>query len=360
MRICVIAGMIDDKLHAKIAPLQNMKEITQIHLIRRQPYAGDKIICHSPPERIRRFLPLAEAWRFLTLLRMALFPRPKVIIAFGIVPHGVYAGWVGWLLRIRVIQHVMGKNDLRLTFRHQQGRNVTLKAVKRGRLVAVRGESMKEWLVERGIPEENIFIPQNVHDFYHFRAKGPGDPEAIFDFVYVGLLSGYKRIDVMLDALALARKSLPGLKLLLVGDGPKAAALTKKVKKLKLDDAVHFAGNRALKDLPDLLHSARIFLMTSQGEGLPQAMLEAMSCGLPAIVPDDADIREVAVDGENALLVDPPTVAGFAQAMVDLSQNPHRLEVLTAGAQKIQHQYRQAWSLKHQTEVWQKAITSIL
>jgi L-malate glycosyltransferase len=356
-KVYVVAGMIDAKLSAKIAPLQANPDIGEIRLIRRRPFVGPKIICYAPPAWICRVLPLAEGWRLLTLLLLCLFQRPQALVAFGTVPHGVYCWLVGALLGIPVVQHVMGKNDLRLTFPGQRGRRLTLAAVRAADLVAVRGTGMAKWLIGKGVPAERIFVPQNVHDFTLF---SPGESaRADHDFVYVGLLSLYKRIELMLQAFAQVVHERPQSRLLLVGDGPERNRLRGLVKKLGVTSQVTFAGSIPFHETPAWLVRGRIFVMTSQGEGLPQAMIEAMSCGLPVVVAADADIGDIAKQHENGVLVQEQSAEAYAKAMLSLLENEELLEKLRQGALKIREQYAVCYSIDFQNALWRQHLRQL-
>ena len=354
MRICVIGGMIDAKLVAKLAPLQNLSEVEIIDLIRRNEFQGPKVKCHSPPKTLLKWLPLAEAWRIMALIWVVLRHKPELLVAFGTVPHGVYAWLVGRLFRISVIQHVMGKNDLRLTFPGQKGKGITLAAVRAGNMIAVRGHRMKQWLETMGVPPEKVFIQHNIHDFTLFTPR-PGQAKD-YELIYVGLLAPYKRIDLMLEMLQVLKKKGKKPRLLLVGDGPQKKALEETARQLEIDRQVEFAGNKKFSDLPPLYQRAKVFIMTSQGEGLPQAMIEAMSCGLPTIVPADADIEEVARHGVNALVVNPPTAEAFAQATERLLSEKSLFKQLHEGALQTREEYRNKYSLTYQTKSWAKVI----
>lgn len=355
MNICVIAGMIDAKLHSKIAPLQAIEEVSNIYLVRRKFFQSSKIICHSPPKAFSSQLILAEMWRLITLFYIVLTKRPKIIIAFGIIPHGIYAWWIGTLFRIPVVQHVMGKNDLRLNFNDPFGQYFTLSAIKGGTRIAVRGKNMKKWLVVKGVPSDRIFIQHNIHDFERFKPSNQKKTPQ-YDLIYVGILEAYKRVDIMIDAMKELHDRGCRCSLLIVGDGSKRSDIEHLVERYKLSQFVHFAGDVNFEALPQLYQSARAFIMTSEGEGLPMAMIEAMSCGLPVIVSADADIEEVAKNGINAITVKPIKKELFATAVMKLLNN----SVLYDELKKATIQFRQKneipYSLPFQTELWEKQL----
>ncbi len=358
MRLLVIAGMIDAKLASKILPLLEVERITQIHLSRRRPYRHERIECHAPPRLLRRVMPLAELWRVINLFYLCLRFRPGLLLALGTVPHGIYAWILGRLFNIPVIQHVMGKNDLRLTFDKSLGKKLTLRAVRAADAVGVRGQSSIDYLQKQGIPAARLFKPQNLHDFSLFSPAPQAQPD--YDLVYVGLLSAYKRIDLLLDSLQLARRQLPRLRLLLVGDGPLRARLQARARRLGLNDAVCFAGRVEFTGLPACFRRARVFIMTSQGEGLPMAMIEAMSCGLPAIIADDADIGEVARHEYNSLVVQGWNAEAFADAIVRLLSDTGLYRRLRDGALALRRDKADEYSLDTQARLWSETIDTVL
>ncbi len=355
MKICVVAGMIDAKLHSKIFPLQNSDLITSIHLIRRQTYNGNKIICHSVPTWARKFLPLAEFWRLIQLFSVCLLHRPKLLIAFGTMPHGIYIWIISKLFRIKTIQHIMGKNDLRLTFDNQRGQKLAMRAIRSANLVAVRGQPMIRTLLANGVNKDNIFIPQNLHDFDFFSCAVSVTPE--YELIYVGLLAAYKRIDLMLDSFASSKPY--NNKLLIVGEGPERNQLEQQVTRLHLTQQVIFTGKVPFHQLPEHYCKARSFIMTSQGEGLPMAMIEAMSCGLPVIISDDADITEIAKNEVNALITNRHNSDCFAQAIVRLRNDEPLYQKLRHNALHLRETKLIEYSVEFQSRLWSEKIKSL-
>ncbi len=100
--------------------------------------------------------------------------------------------------------------------------------------------------------------------------------------ITVGRLVEQKGIDVLLTAWAKVVETLPDWHLALVGDGPLSTELKELAAKLKIDNNVDWLGH--VSDPFPLLRGASLFVMTSRFEGTPNALLEAMACGLPAVV----------------------------------------------------------------------------
>ncbi|NMH68925.1 glycosyltransferase family 4 protein [Bacillus sp. RO3] len=93
----------------------------------------------------------------------------------------------------------------------------------------------------------------------------------------------------------------PDWELDLVGDGPRLNELKEKVQRSSLSHRIHFLGNR--RDVPELLANAHIFVLTSQYEGLPISIIEAMRCGLPIVASDVGGVEELVKEGENGFLI---------------------------------------------------------
>ena len=147
----------------------------------------------------------------------------------------------------------------------------------------------------------------------------------------MGNLVAVKRLDMLLDAAARLLEARPGFRLVLVGDGVLRGELEAHAARLGLGEAARFVGAQGFDEIAHWLRRARVFVMTSEMEGLPQAMIEAMSCGVPVVIPDTGDVTTLARHGENALIVSPPTAAGFADAIGRLLDDPPLHARLAAG-----------------------------
>lgn len=136
--------------------------------------------------------------------------------------------------------------------------------------------------------------------------------------ISIGRLSKQKNHKNLLKAFSIVHKENPNITLLVVGDGNLRQDLEKYKDELKLTDNVVFTGAR--EDIPKLLADSDIFVMSSDYEGLPLTMLEAMASGLPIISTDVGGIKDI-VDEKNSILVRAGDSERLAEAITDLVKN---------------------------------------
>lgn len=155
----------------------------------------------------------------------------------------------------------------------------------------------------------------------------------------VGTLERHKGHRVLLDALArLASGNLrPSWKLIIAGGrgGDQHDGLLQFLEEEGLDDHVRIVTNR--NDIPDLLALADLFVMPSLQEGLPMALLEAMTAGKAIIASSTSGIPEAIVDGRDGILVPPGDVSSLAEALKSLITDSARRNALGTAAAARAH-----------------------
>jgi len=135
-------------------------------------------------------------------------------------------------------------------------------------------------------------------------------------FIFVGRLSKIKGIDLLLDGFALVHQEKPEARLLIAGDGEEREALENRISSMGLKESVRLLGNVAHNRLPQILNAADIFVLTSVAEGVPNAILEAMACGLPVVATNVGGIHEVVKSGVNGFLINSRDPRDVAEAMI--------------------------------------------
>lgn len=134
----------------------------------------------------------------------------------------------------------------------------------------------------------------------------------------------------LLEAWRVVHEAEPEALLLIAGDGPERPALEALADSLGIRNSVRFLGTR--EDVPALLHSLEVFVMPSVSEGLPLALLEAMSTARPVIVSDIGGMPDALGDGKAGLIVPPADPAALAAAILQLLRDPAFAEALGAEA----------------------------
>ena len=115
----------------------------------------------------------------------------------------------------------------------------------------------------------------------------------------------------------------------MVGDGPQREALEALARELGIADRVRFAGNQS--DVAPWLQSLDLFCLPSYAnEGVPQALMQAMACGLPVISTPVGSIAEIVQDGDTGRLVQPEDAAALRAAIESLlADGPLRSRLAT-------------------------------
>jgi glycosyltransferase involved in cell wall biosynthesis len=283
-----------------------------------------------------------------------------MVIGIGLILHGIYTNLLGTLFKKKKILLLMGKNDLALNYPEKKIlRRLLLKVTSLADLVGTRGTGSMAWLTGQGFAEERIFIPHNVFDFDEFAPEK--DPIKKYDMIFVGVLRQYKRVDLLIEVVGkLVRCGLNGVKLAVVGDGPLKESLMAQAEALGVRTNVCFFpfGNAAY--VRDLLNQAKIFVMTSQGEGLPMAVVEAMSCGLPVVAFDDADIGDVVQHRESGFLVENGDLGGFARAVQRLLEDRDLYERLARNSPKIRRDRGFDYSMQSVISTWDDNLVALV
>jgi glycosyltransferase involved in cell wall biosynthesis len=155
---------------------------------------------------------------------------------------------------------------------------------------------------------------------------------------YVGRLDPIKGVDRLLEAIALARATIPELRLEVAGPGDGYAQEMQALStRLGLDDAVRFHGFVSVEEKVRLLETGHAFCLLSRSEGLPVAALEAMACGTPVVVSRGCHLPEI--DGRAGIVVDrePSTTAA---AIVSLLADEPRRRAMGEAARSFADDFR--------------------
>jgi glycosyltransferase involved in cell wall biosynthesis len=187
-------------------------------------------------------------------------------------------------------------------------------------------EEIRQCYIENqlGSPEKIITIPNavDVERFVGLNSRNQLRTQIGVNasFLLIGTVARLvqpKRLDYLIEAARLVCDAVPQARFLIIGDGTLREELEGQAVQLGLaPEYVRFLGSR--QDVPDLLSALDIFVLSSEMEGLPVSLLEAMAASKPIVVTRVGAIPQVIQDGHSGLLVSPHDPAGLARAILTL------------------------------------------
>ena len=226
--------------------------------------------------------------------------------------------------------------------------------------IVTTGEALrKQLLASTGVDPQRVrSIPTGI-DLSRF---APGDRSAArdslgltpepFTVAIVATLRSWKGHSYLVEAVA----KLEGVRLLIVGDGPGRENLHHQVSTLGLSDRVKFAGHQE-DVLPWMRAADMVALPSFANEGVPQALMQAMACGLPVVTTNVGAIGEIVRDGVEGLMVMPRNADSLAEAIDRLRRDPAVREQLGhAGLARARERFSMGQMLDAMEAVYERAL----
>ncbi len=279
---------------------------------------------------------------WLCLYRLLRTLQPAIVHTHQTVGRYVYPAC--WAARQKIIVHTVhsiATGEIHSRFwRRFQGW-----AYRRGVLpVSIAQEVTRTFVEEYGrapaaevpnaIPTE-LYMPDAARRA-EWRSQHAVSQDALV-YTCVAGLRPPKNHRLLLQAFAEAVQRLPDALLLLVGppdrlDPSYAESLKALAQELGLEQCVRFLGSRA--DVPDILRASDVFVLSSDYEGNPLSVLEAMAAGLPVISTAVGGVPELVQDGATGLLVPAGDAHALAEAIVQMGRDPMRRAVMGDAARQ--------------------------
>ena len=154
----------------------------------------------------------------------------------------------------------------------------------------------------------------------------------------VGRVLAQKRVDLFLEAARRTAERIGQARFLVVGEGELLEAMKSAAARMGLDSRLLFTG--ATENADALIAALDLLVLTSDFEGLPNVVMEAMAAGRPVVATDVGSCRELVVDGVTGFLVPPGDAEAVFRRMVDtLSLADRGRSLGAAGSEKIRREF---------------------
>ena len=193
-------------------------------------------------------------------------------------------------------------------------------------------ESTAADLVGRGIDPDGVRVVHNGVDPAAFGSEPATEYPSL---LYLGRLKRYKRLDLVLEALAVVRRRGLDARFRIAGTGDAEAELRGLAASLELDGAVEFLGFVTEEEKRSLFGESWVHVFTSEKEGWGLTTIEAAACGTPTIASDSPGLRDSVRNGQTGILVEHGNVGALADAFTRLLSDDGLRAELGEGARRF-------------------------
>jgi glycosyltransferase involved in cell wall biosynthesis len=213
-----------------------------------------------------------------------------------------------------------------------------IKVATAAKKIIVPSRYLKSIITNWGIDPEKIQVIYNAFEGAHvetsrqvIRAKlGIEGPL----FSSAGRLVPWKGFEALVDATMELAKNIPGVKSLIIGEGPYRSALEKKIATAKASDHVMLAGKMKQTELWKYIKASDAFVLNTQYEGFSHQLLEVMALGTPIVTTRTGGNIELIDHGKSGLLVEYNDTKGIVTALLTILKMEGEGERLTSGAKQ--------------------------
>lgn len=227
------------------------------------------------------------------------------------------------------------------------------------RHLITNSELARRRAIDEGIKPEHIDVVPNVVDANGAQGQANGNGNGAMRILFAARLTDQKRPDRFLQALRKIAESRPDLNFrgIIVGDGPLRPRLEELADSLCLRPKyLEFMGE--LADLKPAYDKSDLVVLTSDWEGTPNVLLEAMSRGLPVVATNVGGVPELVRNGENGILVDTHDADSVASSLITLIENPQlRISMGASGRQVALEKHSPRRLAERLISVYEKALS---
>lgn len=360
MKILGTLWMLDICVVHSLTPIIEIDTVEQIIIVRNSPGpAIPKVKYCCTPYLLNKFFLTRILSKVLLMIYLIIKEKPNVVISYYMKASGLIALLSAKIFRLPVNFNVMsGSEEYQLLrignkdYRSKLMEKVLLNLTKHFDSVTTTGTKTKEYLIQNGVGKDIIEILPDSVDLDRFH---PEPAEKKYDLVTVARFDPAKRLENFLQIVANVKAKKSNIKVVLVGDGPLRSRLENLSRELDIEDNIDFVGYK--DNVEYYYNSSRIFVLTSEREGFPMVVLEAMGCGLPCVISNVGDVPDLAVDGYNAIVIDDyDDIERYVEGILKLLNDENLYNKISGNAYKT---VREKYSYENAINVWKKILKKL-
>lgn len=184
-------------------------------------------------------------------------------------------------------------------------------------------KALKKRMIEIGVRSEKIKVIYNGINSNIFRPldriqtrKELGislDKKVI---LFVGNLRPVKGLDYLIDAFTQIAKS-GNIQLIIIGEGELRKHLEDKIRKYNIQDYIYMPGNRPHNEITKWMNASDLLCLPSLSEGVPNVILESLSCGVPVVASNVGGIPEIIISSDYGITVEPGNTSELKKALLE-------------------------------------------
>lgn len=266
--------------------------------------------------------------QFLACWRLCKRLEVDVLHAHWLVPQGLMAACLQWLPG-RTIPFVVTSHGADLyALKGRLFNRIRKFVLRRASAASVVSSAMCDLLESTGVSVEKVHVlPMGVDVEGRF-TPDPAVERSRSGILFVGRLVEKKGVRHLLSAMPRVLDAVPDAHLTIAGFGPDEEALRLQVRELGLEAVVRFTGALPQSGLPDYYRSAAVFVApfvragSGDQEGLPVALMEAVSCGCPVVAGDIPGIGDLLGHDRADVCVDARDEAALASRIIEALADP--------------------------------------
>jgi len=188
-------------------------------------------------------------------------------------------------------------------------------------------QALANKMIDMGIQKDLIQVIYNGvnQELFNYRSNNKENSNSL---LFIGNLKKTKGVTELLESFNTIHKKHPQLSLSFAGEGEMRNLLQQKITEYQLADKVNLLGSISHHLLPKLIQEAKLLILPSYNEGVPNVILESLACGTPVVATAVGGIPEIITNGTSGILIDSPNPQDITSGLEKaLNQSWDRLSI---------------------------------